>query len=509
MRAKRALGGLSAAVLVLTFAGCGTGSGDGTGGTTDGDDRTSDPIDSTIADDEAAASTTDGDDRTSDPIDSTIADSTAAPPDAAPPEDEVEVEVSPTSCSDAPDEWSEAIDGAAPAAPAPGGLAGATLPTDSDGVIALFDALPDELIGGAKTVSAWMPGVLEADYLSADRASRDGFQAMDLPNNMMNSVLPEPRADMMVAFFVLSDDDDYTVEAAGHDGDLYWVTFVGTNSGVGIDGVEEVYTITWGTACSPWAFVAVAPTEAGRDELVAAFVAAVANLPEQQPKSTDELAAGAALLTLDDLGAEWRSRPHLPQDGEAFSELATAAMADEPACAATVEWISREDVTLNGLLDLLAATSVARAESPTFMSATGVEVEHTVIVFENAEQLSEAFRSSRELGWSTCTFAMYDDLAQAQYGAAFPGVTASVDSATERPLDLGDDAVALRFELTLTAPDGGGDMGVVQDVSIVAIGRAASAVVQQSFGGEIDEDPIDAAITLATESLFEQFGESG
>ena len=103
---------------------------------------------------------------------------------------------------------------------------------------------------------------------------------MDLPNSFISSVLPEPRADMLVAFFVLSDDDDYTVEAAGDDGDLYWVTYTNTNSGERIDGIEEVYTITWGEACSPLAFLAGAPTETGRDELIAAFIEAAANVPD-------------------------------------------------------------------------------------------------------------------------------------------------------------------------------------------------------------------------------------
>ena len=74
-------------------------------------------------------------------------------------------------------------------------------------------------------------------------------------------------------------DDDYGLESeyaavrqAVNDGDLYWVTYIATNSGFGIDGVEEVYTITWGEACSPIAFIAQAPTDAERDELVAAFI---------------------------------------------------------------------------------------------------------------------------------------------------------------------------------------------------------------------------------------------
>ena len=85
---------------------------------------------------------------------------------------------------------------------------------------------------------------------------------------------------MFVAFFVLSDDDDYTVEAAGHAGDLYWVTSITTNNGAGIDGIEEVSSITWGVACSPWAFTVGAPTEAARDDLIAAFITTASKVPQ-------------------------------------------------------------------------------------------------------------------------------------------------------------------------------------------------------------------------------------
>ncbi len=98
---------------------------------------------------------------------------------------------------------------------------------------------------------------------------------------MMGSLLPEPRADLLVGAYVLGDDDDdYTVEAAGHEGDLYWVTYISTNSGEGVDGVEEVYSIAWGEACSSVAFSAGAPTESGRTELIAAFIGAAAQVSD-------------------------------------------------------------------------------------------------------------------------------------------------------------------------------------------------------------------------------------
>ena len=189
-------------------------------------------------------------------------------------------EATPPASENGLDEWSEAIDEAVPEAPAPAGLAGVLLPTYVDGVNALFDALPDSLLGGVKAISSRTPSDLAADYMVPDRASRYGFQAMDLSTSFMGGVLPEPRADMFVAFFVLSDDDDYTVEAAGHEGDLYWVRLISFNSGYGIDGIEEVYGLHWGEARSPWAFIVGAPTETGRDELIAAFITAASKVPQ-------------------------------------------------------------------------------------------------------------------------------------------------------------------------------------------------------------------------------------
>lgn len=254
MRATQTFTGLAAVALVLTFAGCGNDADDDVGSTTDSADQTAPPTDSIAPDD-------------------------AAPPDVT--QTDENDDVSPSSCSDAPEEWREALAEAAPPAPAPGGLAVGVLPTDTDAAIALFDALPDELIGGTRAVSQRLPAVVEVSYETPDRASRDGIQAIDLRDHIMGSVLPEPRADLLAGFFVVSGDDDYTVEAAGHDGDLYWVTYIGTNSGEGIDGVEEVYTITWGEACSPLAFIAGAPTDAGRNELIAAFIEASTDISER------------------------------------------------------------------------------------------------------------------------------------------------------------------------------------------------------------------------------------
>ena len=46
----------------------------------------------------------------------------------------------------------------------------------------------------------------------------------------------------------------------------------------------------------------------------------------------------------------------------------------------------------------------------------------------------------------------------------------------------------------------------VQDVSVVTSGRAVSTIVQQSFGGTIDEQWVEDVINLAAKRLADQFG---
>jgi hypothetical protein len=500
-------------VLVFMSTASGTG-GDDAATTSELANPPTETTDSTIADDTIGdeTATTDAADPPAETIDSTIVDETMADETVAPPDGERDGELSPTSCSETADEWSEIIDGAVPEAPVPGGLADAVPPADVEGVIALFEGLPDELIGGAKAISARTQGDFAAGYTSPDRASPYGFQAADLPNSFMGSVLPEPRADMLVAFFVLSDDDDYTVEAAGHDGDLYWVTYITTNSGYGIDGIEEVYTITWGEACGPWAFQAGAPTEAGRDELIAAFIAAaeqVTAAPDPGPATPDEQAAAAALVTLDDLGPDWFESPRLPQENAGFEELAKDVLSREPVCAAALDWLEQEDAKLRNLSDVFAADPIAGAESATFTSEfDGMsEIEHSVSVFQTSDELIEAFRLGSELGWGQCVIAVFGDLTQELYQSVWPGMSITVDSAVERPLELGDQAFALHFELTFEAPDGS-SIEITEEFSMVAVGRATSVVTMFSFDHAID-DQADDIIARAADGLAEQFGESG
>ena len=266
-------------------------------------------------------------------------------------------------------------------------------PADADAVMALLSALPDELIGGTKMISARTPGDLAAAYVSPDRMSRYGIQAMDLRTSMMGGFVSEPVAEQLVAAF--AEGADWDVEGVGVVGTMDWVTWVTTGSGEGIEGIETIYSLTWGEAGSPWAFTIGAPTEFGRAELAAAFVdAAVTAEAAGQPATPDEEAAQAALLTVQDLGDGWLSQPKIPNDDEAFDELMTGLMADEPLCATSLEWIERQEAALSGLFDLIAADSIARAESPTYVSQQdGGDLEHTVLVFADADQANEALRA--------------------------------------------------------------------------------------------------------------------
>jgi hypothetical protein len=406
------------------------------------------------------------------------------------------------------DELSDWIDVPIPELPAPNGLASAVLPTDADGVVAVFAALPAELIGGRKDISAHSPGQFAAEFAPPGRASRTGLQAYDLDVSQFGSMLPEPTAEMVVTLFASG--ADWDVLAAGHEGSLYWVAWYSTGSGYGVDGIEDIYSLTWGRADSPLAFIAAAPTEDDRDELVLAFVEAsnVAAAAAAEPATPDESAAQAALLTEHDFGDGWLTRPNLPRDGTALHEMMSGAMIGQPSCRPALEWIERENVVLSGLLDVLAVGSVARVESATFIPGLNQmsSVQHTVLVFENTEQLDAMFRSLREAQWEDCRIVAYDELAQAQYTSAFPGIAVSVTAAEVRPLELGDDATALRFEVTLLAPGDDTAAVISQDISVVAVGRAVSALAQDSFEGGIDEGQRDDLIALAVASLTEQFG---
>ena len=482
MRRTRNLAIPSALALLLTFAG-----GCGDSGQPGGDGVAADDV--------------------RPPSEVTVDDPTADPTDESDPADVVDP--SETSLGDDGGAAGPVTD-VATGTPIIVALADAQPPADLAGVTAVLEALPAELIGGTKQVSARTAGDLAADYVAVDRMSRYGIQAMDLRTSMMGAFVSEPVAEQMVA--VLAEGGDWEVDDTGVEGSLHWVAWLSTGSGEGIEGIEEIYSLTWGEAGSPWAFVAGAPTEQGRDELVTAFIAAIAEVagaPDPEPATPDEQAAQAALLTDEDLGPEWFSQPRLLPGPGAFHELAIGLMADEPLCAAALGWLDSEDVALSGLFDVFAAGAIVRAEGPTYLlGRDGMsDLQHTVLVFADAEQPVESLRSTRRLGWMECASAIYGDLVQTLYDRAFPGVTVNVDAAGERSLDVGDVSIALRFELTLRAPDDEGDLGLVQDISIVTVGRAASTIVQQSFAGGIDDAQMDELIERAAERLMEQFGD--
>jgi hypothetical protein len=269
------LRGLAVIALVAATVGCGAG-----------DDDTASPFAAQTTTPSAASADTTAPAEADGPAATTGGTVTEAPEQSATTEPADADPTTPTSapagdstddaaaCSTLSDEHRRTIADAAPESPAPGSLPDVTLPTDGDGVMAVFDLLPDDLIGGTKEIVARSPDRLTANYQPPELASQYGYQAMDLRTSFVGSILPEPRADMFIAFWVLSDDDDYVVEASGRDGDVYWVTFINTASGYGIEGVEELHTIAWGDSCQPWGFTAAAPTPEGRDELIAAFVAA-------------------------------------------------------------------------------------------------------------------------------------------------------------------------------------------------------------------------------------------
>jgi hypothetical protein len=294
MDGKTRLRALSVVALLSASAGCGAGDGD-TVSTSDSsrlstvaattDQDASQATAASESSNEASDSTGQEETGESLPSDNPATESTDPPPVTEPGDDEstgptasasdasVDTDA-PERCTELSDEDRQTIDRAAPASPAPIDLVDAILPTDEEEAAAMFDALPDELIGGSKEIVSRSPGHLVAAYQPPGLASQYGYQAMNLRTSFVGSVLPEPRADVFVAFWVLSDDDDEVVEAAGHEGDLYWVTFISTASGYGIDGTEELYTIAFGDSCRHWGFTAAAPTPEGRDDLIAAFVAA-------------------------------------------------------------------------------------------------------------------------------------------------------------------------------------------------------------------------------------------
>ncbi len=161
-------------------------------------------------------------------------------------------------------------------APAPGELASVTLPKDFSEVRALFERLPAEVAGHARSAQfdRITPARSLAGYGEDRRIPNAGnpllaIQAMDLAQG---DFFPTNWSGGQVAAEMSRRGEE--VKDAGRDGDLIWLrqdTFMGTP-----ESPERfpVYTMLWGRIDSPWMFSVSADSPENRDALLAAFVAA-------------------------------------------------------------------------------------------------------------------------------------------------------------------------------------------------------------------------------------------
>lgn len=200
----------------------------------------------------------------------TVVATTDAPAQAASPTTITTGDVEPVEPIESDDDPPAPNPSTLPEATAPVGLSAPQLPDDAEGIVALFDALPDELLGGTRDLVNLGPGNIGASYDAGDRQCTEvGLQAIDLTANP--GAYPEDwRAEHLVALFASG--VDWDVEDAGHEGTLYWVTFETTCGGEEIERDEIISGATWGNEGSPWVFFVGAPDDAGRDTLLTEFV---------------------------------------------------------------------------------------------------------------------------------------------------------------------------------------------------------------------------------------------
>jgi hypothetical protein len=396
-----------------------------------------------------------------------------------------------------------------PDAEAPYGLDGTVLPDDAAGAAELFAALPDEFHGVQREISVRGPGEVAADYQSDDRAcGPTGFQALDLSAVQADGFYPEgSTAEDVVAVFATG--ADWEVDGAGHDDDLFWVMWQTTCSGEGIDGVEQIHSATWGEAGSSLVFFAGAPEAGTLDELMAVFVDAAteqAAAPDAPPPTADEAAAQAALLTAEDLGPEWFSQPLIPEEDDPEADAAALdIMNADPACTAAAEWAELEGVSLNDFGKAVIPDAPVDAEGPTltYRPDGASSVEHTVLVFETADEVAEAFRLSDELRWSDCLQAVFDDLMQLQFDEN--GFSLTDYTATETSADLGDEGVTLTFGMSVQAPGDSSSVDMTMATSYVRVGRAITIIFQFSIAGAID-GTMDDTVAKAVDKVTQHFG---
>ena len=246
----------SVAVLLLTVAGCG-----------DSEDSVDVDVSLTGAAPEATSST--GDMPESLPASTTATTAVDDPREGS-------------SVPSEPDRDAEVFEpGDEPAAPDPSTLPEATapsrlgvpeLPDDAETVAALFDALPEELIGATREIVNFRPGAIAARYDTGVRQCAEvGLQASDLTAMQGDGSYPEGwRAEHLVA--MLASGADWAVEEAGREGALYWVTFETYCGGEDMDHDEISSSAAWGDEGSPWVFFVGASDATERDILLAAFV---------------------------------------------------------------------------------------------------------------------------------------------------------------------------------------------------------------------------------------------
>ena len=297
---------------------------------------------------------------------------------------------------------------------------------------------------------------------------------------------------------------DWDVEEAGRDGERYWVSWETSCGEAGVPGSEAIFSATWGDLGSTWAYSVAAHDVVGRAELLAAFAVAAATTGPAEPPSDEQLAAEAALLTLDDLVGDWVPVVRIPSDDAGFDELATPVLRAESTCAAAVAWADREGLTVSGLVDALVPDAVARAESPTFTSMRdGSEIEHAVSVWANPAVVAESFATARDVDWMACIVSAFGELMVARLAADGIEVEIVDYSASALAPQLGDDALGARFEMTAEAQ--GEQVTIVSSLVVVAIGEVPSAVSFFAVGGDASFD-VDALAAIAADRVAEVFG---
>jgi hypothetical protein len=161
---------------------------------------------------------------------------------------------------------------------APAGLGLPRLPTDADSVVAVFEALPVEMLGATRQVVALDPGTIAARYDAGDRQCGEvGLQGIDLATDAGNAYPDDWRAEDVVALFATG--ADWDVEDAGRQAARYWVTFETSCGGEDMARDEIISSGVWGDENSTWVFFLGARNTTERQELLAAFVdAALATL---------------------------------------------------------------------------------------------------------------------------------------------------------------------------------------------------------------------------------------